>query len=82
MPTRSCLMCKKKDEKKNLIRIAKDIDGNAIYDEKQKINSRAIYFCNNQKCIEKFLEISKKGKNNINFKINMKSLEEVLNKII
>lgn len=82
MPIRSCTMCRKRDEKKNLIRIAKDVNNYAIFDKNQNINSRAIYFCNNTKCIEKFLEIAKKRKININCNIDMKSLEEVLNKII
>ena len=82
MPTRSCIICRKKDEKKNLIRIAKDINNNAIFDKSQKINSRAIYFCNDKRCRERFFKLRLNGKLNINFSINMKSLEEVLNEII
>ena len=33
MPTRSCVVCKKRDEKKNLIRIV-SIEGKAIIDKK------------------------------------------------
>ena len=35
MPTRSCVVCKKRDEKKNLIRIV-SIEGKAIIDKNQK----------------------------------------------
>lgn len=82
MPTRSCIICRKKDEKKNLIRIAKDVNDTAIFDKEQKINSRAIYFCSDKKCIERFFKLKQNGKLNINFKVDMRSLEKVLSEII
>lgn len=80
MPTRSCVVCKKKDEKKNLIRIV-SIEGKAIIDKNQKINSRAIYFCNNENCINKFIKLSQKKKINIKSNIDMESIEKALNDI-
>lgn len=80
MPTRSCVVCKKRDEKKNLIRIV-SIAGKAIIDKNQKINSRAIYFCNNENCINKFIKLSQKKKINIKSNIDMESIEKALNDI-
>ena len=80
MPTRSCVVCKKRDEKKNLIRIV-SIEGKAIIDKNQKINSRAIYFCNNENCINKFIKLSQKKKINIKSNIDMGSIEKALNDI-
>mgnify|MGYP003373019727 FL=1 len=80
MPTRSCVVCKKRNEKKNLIRIV-SIEGKAIIDKNQKINSRAIYFCNNENCINKFIKLSQKKKINIKSNIDMESIEKALNDI-
>ena len=80
MPTRSCVVCKKRDEKENLIRIV-SIEGKAIIDKSQKINSRAIYFCNNENCINKFIKLSQKKKINIKSNIDMESIEKALNDI-
>lgn len=80
MPTRSCVVCKKRNEKKNLIRIV-SIEGKAIIDKNQKINSRAIYFCKNENCINKFIKLSQKKKINIKSNIDMESIEKALNDI-
>ena len=80
MPTRSCVVCKKRDEKKNLIRIV-SIEGKAIIYKNQKINSRAIYFCNNENCINKFIKLSQKKKINIKSNIDMEIIEKALNDI-
>lgn len=77
MPTRSCIVCKEKKEKKDLMRVVSDKNYEAFIDEKQKVNSRAIYFCNDKKCLEKFLIMSKKGKIKIN-NIDIKSLEKLI----
>ena len=47
MPTRSCIMCRRKNEKEDLIRIA-NLDGKVVIDKLQKVNSRGVYFCNNK----------------------------------
>ena len=44
-PIRMCTVCRKRQEKEKYIRIVRDENNNAIYDENHKINSRAIYFC-------------------------------------
>lgn len=80
MPTRSCIMCRRKDEKEKLIRIAKQ-NGKLVVDKLQKVNSRGIYFCNNKECISKFIKLCNKGKINLNINLNIEELIQVLNEL-
>jgi len=61
-PTRCCIACRKRKEKKNLIRIVADESGNAIYDKEQKINSRALYICKDIQCLEDIKKFIAKNK--------------------
>ena len=81
MPTRSCIICRKKNEKRNLLRIVSDENNMAILDKTQKVNKRAIYFCKNIKCIEKAKNILEKGKLKVKIGINKDSLEVLLNEV-
>ena len=54
-PTRTCIACKKKKKKKNLLRIVKTEDG-AVLDKTGKSNGRGAYICNDIKCIEKCIK--------------------------
>ena len=80
MPTRSCVVCRKRDNKCNLLRIVSD-DDKVIIDKHQKINKRAIYFCKDKYCIEKAVNMIKKGKFKLKIGINLKSLEVLLNEV-
>ncbi len=80
MPTRSCIICRKKDEKSNLFRIISD-NNIAILDKSQKINKRAVYLCKDIKCIEKAENSLKKGKLKVKIGINKDSFEVLLNDV-
>lgn len=68
---RSCVSCRKRKEKKELLRIVPDENNIAVIDEKQKINKRAIYICGNKECIDRYLKnLKKKNQNLKNLKIN------------
>ena len=82
MPTRSCVVCRKKNEKNNLLRIVSEDDKKAILDTKQKINKRAIYFCNDKKCYEKFIKLVQKRKLDLKYDIDVNSVKEILENII
>ena len=77
MPARRCVFCKKSKEKNELIRIV-SINNELVFDKNQKMNARGIYFCSKD-CIRKFINLSKKKKNNIN--LNEDKLEEILKTI-
>ena len=77
MPIRTCIVCKSKDEKKNLIRIVANDDSSAIYDKTSKINKRGIYICNKKECIEGLLRLKNFSKiNKIN--VDEESIKELV----
>jgi len=51
-PERSCVICKKKTVKGNLLRFIL-LDDESILDLNNKISSRGYYVCNENSCIEK-----------------------------
>ncbi|MEG0873013.1 MAG: YlxR family protein [Clostridia bacterium] len=79
--TRSCIACRKRASKSSLIKIVASEDKNAIYDTKQKINSRSIYFCHDIKCIEKSIKLLLKNKLNVKIDVDKEKLKNVLEQI-
>lgn len=74
-PIRSCIACRKKDVKRNLIRIVKVDNGNFSIDKEQKQNSRAMYICRNINCLNKCMALLEKNKiKNIDNKPSMKKI--------
>ncbi len=53
IPQRTCIACRRKTEKHNLLRIVSDNTGNLTADTAQKMNGRGAYICNNMACLEK-----------------------------
>jgi len=53
IPKRTCIGCNIQKDKKELIRIVKDKDGNISIDKTGKANGRGAYICNNIECLEK-----------------------------
>mgnify|MGYP000351509524 CR=1 FL=1 len=56
LPQRSCIGCNTKKDKKELIRVVKDKDGNISIDKTGKANGRGAYICNNVQCLEKAIK--------------------------
>ncbi|HBC84360.1 MAG TPA: DUF448 domain-containing protein [Clostridiales bacterium] len=56
LPQRSCIGCNIKKDKKDLIRIVKDKDGNISIDKTGKANGRGAYICDNIECLEKAIK--------------------------
>lgn len=54
-PERSCIVCRNKFDKRDLLRIVKNKDGDIFYDETGKANGRGAYVCKSEKCINTFL---------------------------
>ncbi len=61
IPRRSCVVCRKKDEKRNLLRFV-IIEGEIVFDMKQKLQQRGYYVCNENGCIIKLAKWRKKKK--------------------
>lgn len=55
IPIRTCIICKEKKSKYELIRIAAGKDGIARRDDKAKIGGRGAYVCPRKECIERLL---------------------------
>lgn len=53
---RTCIGCKEKKDKKDLIRIVKDKDGNITLDRTGRANGRGAYICDNIQCLEKAIK--------------------------
>lgn len=54
--TRTCISCRKKDNKKNLIRIVNTEEKGVIIDINQNIKSRGAYICNSEACFNKLIK--------------------------
>ena len=55
-PQRTCIGCREKKEKKDLIRIVKNKDGEISLDRTGKANGRGAYICDNIECLEKAIK--------------------------
>ena len=52
---RTCIACRKRKEKQQLLRIVAR-DKQAVIDESKKENTRGMYICNDSACINKLLK--------------------------
>ena len=77
MATRTCIACRKKDDKENLLRIISTDGGNAIIDENKKANTRGMYICNKRECINKLLKAKDLSKC-IKINVKIEGLKELL----
>ncbi len=53
IPQRSCIICKKKTAKHELLRLVADEKGRILFDEKQRLPGRGAYVCPAQPCVAK-----------------------------
>jgi predicted RNA-binding protein YlxR (DUF448 family)/ribosomal protein L30E len=56
VPIRQCIVCRQREEKRNLFRVIRTPDKQIIFDLRQKGNGRGIYFCKKTSCIQKAKE--------------------------
>lgn len=55
-PLRTCLICREKFNKRDLLRIVRDKENNkVVFDKSGKMNGRGAYICKNPDCIEKMV---------------------------
>lgn len=52
-PVRTCIVCREEFDKKSLLRIVKDKDGNVFVDVTGKANGRGAYICGKAECAKK-----------------------------
>ncbi|TRW28373.1 YlxR family protein [Criibacterium bergeronii] len=56
VPIRKCIVCHESGEKKNLIRIVKNKDGEIFLDPTYKANGRGAYVHEDKECIDKLIK--------------------------
>ena len=67
MPTRTCVICRKKDDKANLLRFV-IINKEVVYDLNHRIKTYGFYICNindNQHTLTKFLNSKNAKRKNV-----------------
>lgn len=74
--TRTCIACRKKDNKYNLVRIINSNECGIMVDKKQNAEGRGAYICKNEECFNKIIKTKALSKV---FKINIS--EEKYNEI-
>lgn len=54
IPQRTCVVCQKKCDKRDLLRIVADKSGQISFDPTGKQNGRGAYVCQSQECLDTF----------------------------
>ena len=55
-PMRTCIGCREQKQKRDLIRVVKNKDGEIFIDKTGKANGRGAYLCNDKNCLEKAIK--------------------------
>ena len=76
LPQRTCIGCGIKKNKKELIRVVNDKEGNINIDRTGKANGRGAYLCDNVECLEKAVK-SKKLEREFEIKIENEIYESL-----
>lgn len=53
IPLRQCIACRELKEKREMLRVTKQTDGNIFLDFSGKANGRGAYICDNPDCVKK-----------------------------
>lgn len=80
---RMCIACRQMREKRDLLRIVKDKDGNIFIDETGKKNGRGAYICKNEECLKNLIKqksLNKAFKCEINSDVYSSLQEAILGK--
>lgn len=74
--TRTCISCREKKNKKELIRIVKNKNGEISVDCKQKLEGRGAYICKNDTCFDK-MQKGNRLKSALKTSVDNKKYEEL-----
>ena len=81
LPQRTCMGCNAKKDKKELIRIVKNKEGNISIDRTDKAQGRGAYICDNIECLNKVIK-SKRLEKALDTKISEEVYENLRGVII
>ena len=74
---RTCIGCREQKQKRDLIRVVKNKDGEISIDKTGKANGRGAYLCNDKNCLEKAIKSK-----SLNRAFTTEISEEVYEKLI
>ena len=77
IPQRKCIACNERSDKKALIRIVRNKDGEIFFDPTLKANGRGAYICKEMACLEKAIK-TKALNRAFKTEINQKAIEEII----
>ncbi|MFR8927249.1 RNase P modulator RnpM [Peptoniphilus senegalensis] len=77
IPMRTCIGCREQKQKRDLIRVVKNKDGEISIDKTGKANGRGAYLCNDKNCLEKAIKSK-----SLNRAFTTEISEEVYEKLI
>lgn len=80
LPQRTCIGCNTQKDKKELIRIVKNKEGEIFIDKTGKLPGRGAYICDNIECLEKAIK-SKRLEKSFEMKIENVIYEELRKRI-
>lgn len=80
LPQRTCIGCNTQKEKKDLIRIVKNKQGEISLDKTGRLPGRGAYICDNLECLEKLVK-SKKLEKSFEMKIEETIYDELRKRI-
>ena len=52
IPMRTCVACRTAGDKRGLLRVVRELAGQAVYDKSGKMNGRGAYICASEVCIQ------------------------------
>ncbi len=56
IPERTCIVCRKKSQKENFIKIVKNKANEVLIEKQQKLDGRGAYICRNEECVTKAIK--------------------------
>lgn len=80
IPMRTCIMCKTKMDKRELLRIVRVADNGVEFDPTGKKNGRGAYLCTKAECIDN-IRSSKKIAHALEINVDAKDLDDVITDI-
>lgn len=80
LPQRTCIGCNNQKDKKDLIRIVKNKEGEISLDKTGKAQGRGAYLCDNIECLEKAIK-SRRLEKSFEMKIENNIYEELRKRI-
>ncbi len=75
-PQRTCMGCKQKKDKKDLVRIVKNKENEINVDRTGKLDGRGAYICDNIECLEKVIK-TKRLEKALDIKISQEIYESL-----